>query len=198
MALATIVLVEPRPALAQAAFKPPERVSGHELSILIRTTMVALHHANVTGNYTVLRDLGADSFKRINTPVRLGEIYAPIREAGLDLGQVVLFDPFLSKKPVIDSAGLLQIEGYFPTEPLAVVFKLAFRYEYEAWHIFSLAVGAQPLAELRPGLRPQSQQGPVPDQSEQTGTKGKANQEKAGPTGSLHVLPRRKPPRPQS
>jgi len=121
----------------------PDKVSGPEISMLIRTTLVALHQANVTGNYTVLRDLGSASFRTINNPVRLGGIYGKIREAGLDLSPAVLLDPFMTKPPFIDANGVLIIEGFFPTEPLNIVFKIGFRFEYGAWRILSLSVGAQ-------------------------------------------------------
>jgi hypothetical protein len=106
--------------------------------------MVAVHQANMTGNYTVLRDLGAQSFRDINSAVRLGMIFAAVREKKIDLGQTVLFDPRLMKKPLIDKNGLLVVEGFFPTKPLNVVFKLTFRFEAESWRLFSIAVGAQP------------------------------------------------------
>jgi hypothetical protein len=121
----------------------PQKVSGSEISTLIRTTLVALHQANLTGNYTVLRDLGAMSFQRFNTAVRLGQVFTRIRRAGLDLSPAVLMDAVLTKKPVIDGNGLLHLEGRVPSRPLNIVFKMAFRFEGGRWRIFSLAVGAR-------------------------------------------------------
>jgi hypothetical protein len=141
---AGVSVAQAQAEMAVPAKPDPNKVSGPEISILIRTILVAVHQANVTGNYTVLRDLGAQSFRNINSPVRLGTIFATIREAGLDLGQTVLFDPKLMKKAVIDGNGLLVVEGYFPTKPLNVVFKLAFRFEDKGWKLFSIALGAQP------------------------------------------------------
>ncbi len=149
LAIPFLACVETASAQAQSELVVPEKadpkkVSGPEISMLIRTIMVAVHQANATGNYTVLRDLGAQSFRNINSPVRLGTIFAGVRESGLNLGQTVLFDPKLMKKPVIDQNGLLILEGYFPTKPYNVVFKLAFRFEDRDWRLFSIALGAQP------------------------------------------------------
>ena len=47
------------PATAQTA-PPPEG----EVARLIWSTLIALDHANRTGNYTVLRDLSADGVSR--------------------------------------------------------------------------------------------------------------------------------------
>ncbi|MGE0241792.1 MAG: hypothetical protein AB7F09_16905 [Parvibaculaceae bacterium] len=128
----------------QAAPKPsPQKVTGREISTLIRTTLVALHQANMTGNYTVLRDLGALSFQNINSSARLGLIFTKIRQAGLDLSPAVMVDAIMSKKPVIDGNGVLHLEGYVPAQPLNIVFKMAFRFEGGRWRVFSLGVGAE-------------------------------------------------------
>jgi hypothetical protein len=144
MGCAGVPFAQAQTEMAVPAKPDPKKVSGPEISMLIRTTMVAVHQANVTGNYTVLRDLGTQSFRNINSPVRLGAIFAGLRDGKLDLGQTVLFDPKLMKKPLIDNNGLLILEGYFPTKPFNVVFKLAFRFEDQTWRLFSIAVGAQP------------------------------------------------------
>ena len=154
LALAIVIMGHAGAALAQAQQgqadlavpdKPdPKKVSGPEISMMIRNIMVAVHQANTTGNYTVLRDLGAQSFRDINSSVRLGALFTGLRESGFNLGQTVLFDPRLMKKPTIDNNGLLLVEGFFPTMPYNVVFKLAFRFEDRDWKLFSIAVGTQP------------------------------------------------------
>jgi hypothetical protein len=47
------------------------------LLILIRSSLIALNQANVTGNYSVLRDIGAPDFKQANGADRLAQIFAP-------------------------------------------------------------------------------------------------------------------------
>ena len=188
LALAVICFADPPPGTAQQANAPPDRVSGPEISTLIRSTVLAVHHANVTGNYTVLRDLGDNYFRTVNTAVRLGEIFREVRQSDINLAETVLFDPFVTEKPVISPNGVLQIEGFFPTEPMGIVFKLGFRYEFGRWRIFSLSIGAQPLKELQAARR--------------TGGEGAPEQApgelRAGsrPDSSV-VLPREKPASPQ-
>lgn len=138
---------KPPPASFRSLPKPsPDKVSGPEISMLIRTTLVSLQQANITGNYTVLRDLGSNSFRTINNPVRLGNIYGKLRESGIDMSPVVLLDPLLTKAPVIDANRVLIIEGFFPTEPLNILFKMGFRFEFGNWRLLSLSVGAQDAA----------------------------------------------------
>ena len=177
-------LAQAQSELATIPAKPdPKRVSGPEISVLIRTIIVAVHQANATGNYTVLRDLGAQSFRNINSPVRLGAIFAGLRESRLNLGQTVLFDPTLMAKPVIDKNGLLVLEGYFPTRPLHVVFKLAFRFEDRDWRLFSIALGAQPpdkLSEVFADETAKKKAAP-PDKKSQSSKKAQAADKKSQP-----------------
>ena len=187
-ALAIICLADLAPGNAQQANAPPERVSGPEISSLIRSTVVAVHHANVTGNYTVLRDLGDNYFRTVNTAVRLGEIFRDVRQSNIDLGETVLFDPFVTERPVISPNGVLQIEGFFPTDPMGIVFKLGFRYEFGRWRIFSLSIGAQPLEELQAARRTTGQSAP-----EQAPGELRAG---SRPDSSV-ILPREKPASPQ-
>lgn len=163
--------------------EPPARVTGVEISSLVRGTVLAVHHANITGNYTVLRDLGDNYFRTVNTAVRLGEIFSKIRQSDIDLSRTVLFDPFMTARPVISPNKVLLIEGYFPTDPLGVVFKMGFRHEFGRWRIFSLAIGTQPLESLRTARRDSSP--------------GEKPEEGASPADGTVVLPRDKPARAQ-
>jgi hypothetical protein len=65
---------------AQESKPPPgaptsAQIDRNGVIILIRSTLLALDHANKTGNYTVLRDLGSPGFQT-NTDARLAEIFA--------------------------------------------------------------------------------------------------------------------------
>jgi hypothetical protein len=54
----------------------PAQIDRNGVLILIRETLLALDQANKTGNYTVLRDLGAPEFQN-NTAARLAERSSP-------------------------------------------------------------------------------------------------------------------------
>ena len=70
----------PGPALKAGPSRPaqaprPADIDKNGVLILVRSTLLALDQANKTGNYTVLRDLGAPGFQT-NTAARLAEIFA--------------------------------------------------------------------------------------------------------------------------
>jgi len=144
------------PVQQQAASKPAN-IDRNGVLMLIRSTLLALDHANKTGNYTVLRDLGAPGFQ-VNTAARLAEIFAKQRGDKLDLSGVAVIDPQLSLLPQIEPNGLLHMAGFFPSVPSQVNFELLFTPVEGQWRVFgvSLSVGqsapvAPPAPEAPPG-----------------------------------------------
>ena len=112
------------------------------LLILIRATLIALNQANVTGNYTVLRDLGAPAFKENNSADKLAQVFASIRQRKLDLTLVLLVQPKLYRKPVITPKGLLRITGFFPTDREPINFDLLFQAVEGRWRLFGISADA--------------------------------------------------------
>jgi hypothetical protein len=143
------------PAQQQAAPKPVN-IDRNGVLMLIRSTLLALDHANKTGNYTVLRDLGAPGFQ-VNTAARLAEIFAKQRGDKLDLSGVAAIDPQLSLLPQIEPNGLLHMAGFFPSVPSQVNFELLFAPVEGQWRVFgvSLSVGqSAPVAPAAPEAAP--------------------------------------------
>ena len=113
----------------------PEQLLG-----LIRSTVIALNQANQTGNYTVLRDLGAPDFRNGNDASRLGAIFQVLKEQAVDLGPLLHISPEVSQAPAIDANGLLRLVGFFPTEPLRVNFDLSFQLFENRWRPYTISV----------------------------------------------------------
>jgi hypothetical protein len=126
-------------AACQAQNKPtvPDPAA---LTVLIRNSMVALNDANITGNYTVFRDLGSAEFQKANTSARLAVIFAPLRARKLNLGPIVLFTPKLAKPAAIDDKEMLRLTGFFPTQPLRVNFDLGYQNVEGAWRLFDISI----------------------------------------------------------
>lgn len=109
--------------------------------------MAALDHANQTGNYSVLRDLGAPSFQANNSAVTLGGIFQALRNQQLDLGYTLIVGPTFQFPPAIGEGGLLRVRGAFPLRPAAIGFDLLFQNIAGQWRIYGIAVApivAQP------------------------------------------------------
>jgi hypothetical protein len=123
---------------AQAQSQKPTVPDSRSLAILVRTTMIAFNHANVTGNYTVLRDLAAPSFANANSAARLAAIFRDWRERKLDISQVVFYPPEFIEAPKINKRNQLLVEGYFPTRPLQVNFGMLFQLVKGRWRLFGM------------------------------------------------------------
>lgn len=115
--------------------------SPQNLFIMIRTSLIALHQANVTGNYSVLRDLSAPSFQQANSVEQLSTAFAGLRTRGGDMAPIVLALPTLSRPPTIDEKGMLRLAGYFDTKPNELHFELVFQVVDGFWRLN--AIGAQ-------------------------------------------------------
>lgn len=130
------------PAASQAGVPDPIVINK-----LVWSAMAALDHANQTGNYSVLPDLGAPSFQTNNSAATLGGIFQAIRNQQVDLGYTLVVAPNFQFPPVIVQGGLLRVRGTFPLRPAAIGFDLLFQNISGQWRIFGIAVapiGAQP------------------------------------------------------
>jgi hypothetical protein len=110
------------------------------VATLVRTTLVALDQANVTGNYTVFRELAAPSFRDRNSDANLALIFAPLRNAGINLSAVVVLEPQLTASPTIDANRMLHITGTLATKPAPVRFELLFQAIDSQWRLFGISV----------------------------------------------------------
>jgi len=117
----------------------PAQIDRNGVLILVRSSLLALDQANKTGNYTVLRDIGAPGFQS-NSAARLGEIFAKLRNDNLDLSGVAVIDPQLSLLPQIEANGLMHMAGFFPSVPSQVNFDLSLAPGNGQWGWFGISV----------------------------------------------------------
>jgi hypothetical protein len=133
---------------------------AYKLNMMIRTAVIALNQANLTGNYTVLRDLGATSFRMTNDASRLAEIFADLRKRKLDLSPVLFFMPKLIQQPQINERGLIRLAGYFETAPERINFDIYYIFEAGQWRLFGIGVLLTPAVDATAAL-PQQNNAPA-------------------------------------
>jgi hypothetical protein len=132
----------PAPVANQAGVPDPIVINK-----LVWSAMAALDQANQTGNYSVLRDLGAPSFQSNNSAATLGGIFQALRGQQVDLGYTLVVAPAYQFPPAIVQGGLLRVRGTFPLRPAPIGFDLLFQNISGQWRIFGIAVApivAQP------------------------------------------------------
>ncbi len=153
-------------AQTSAQTPKPAQIDRNGVLILVRSTLLALDHANKTGNYTVLRDIGAPGFQS-NSAARLGEIFAKLRNDNLDLSGVAVIDPQLNLLPQIEANGLMHMAGFFPSVPTQVNFDLSFAPVNGQWRLFgiSVSIGQSGPVAPEPPSPPAAQKQPAPANS---------------------------------
>lgn len=141
-----ILLIAASGARAQNANAPP-LPSAEQLIVLVRNVLLAVNDANLTGNYTVLRDLSAPDSQALNTPERLEESFRAIRQQAIDLSIIAVATPRLVQLPTITPQGYLRLNGEFNSAP-RVTFDLFLENVGGRWRPYAIGVGvvAVPLA----------------------------------------------------
>ena len=94
-------------AAPQAPPLRPQIPDKTRLGILVQSYMVALSQANLTGNFSVLRDMGSPDFQQRNSPAQLADIFSSLRKGNIDLTPIIVYSPTLSREPEYDTNGLL-------------------------------------------------------------------------------------------
>ncbi len=106
--------------------------------IMVRTIMIAVHHANMTGNYSVLRELGSPDFQNRYSTAALSDRFAGFRKGRINLGPVALFVPRLTQPPKFVKRGIIVLSGFFPTKPQQIKFDLYFQIVKGAWRLHEI------------------------------------------------------------
>lgn len=138
--LAAVLAVMLSSVPAKAETNLPPVPDAYQLSLLIYATMTALDQANTSGNYSVLRDLAAPDFQRLNPAQKLAGIFARYRERRVVLAPVVLYQPRLLQEPSVGPQGILRLKGFFPTRPLRIGFDLSYQRVEGSWRLMALSI----------------------------------------------------------
>ena len=124
------------PAQPQAVMPDAEKIV-----LLLRTTLVTLNDAIQTGNFTVLRDVGAPSFRDANSAARLSQSFSDLASRGVDLSAVTVIAPQLTEPPALEQPkGMLRLKGYFPGNPVQINFEVLYQSVDGHWRLFGLSV----------------------------------------------------------
>nr|WP_240048800.1 hypothetical protein [Parerythrobacter lutipelagi] len=109
-----------------------------ELSKMIWSTISAVDHANRSGNYSVLRDISAQSFQIQNNASRLSEIFAGIRNSRIDLSNALLVPPTYNQAPQMIREDIFRVQGFFQIRPIALSFDLYYQWEQGMWKLVGI------------------------------------------------------------
>jgi hypothetical protein len=163
-------LAIPLPAAAQQPRPPAAAVSTVpvpselEANRLVWSMMAAVDHANLAGNYSVLRDLAAPGFQINNDAARLTQIFASLRESRIDLSTTLLLTPNYAGPPRLVAPDVMRLQGRFGLRPTAIAFDLYYQWVGGRWRLFGVSIVPASLSTTQPGAAPapQPQRQPPP------------------------------------
>lgn len=145
----TLAVLCAAPAVAQGDPRTTRNISipvpsQLELSQLVWSTMAAVHHANISGNYSVLRDIGATDFQVQNSAAQLAETFRYLRDEQVDLSNTLLLAPDFTIPPAMVAQNIMHLQGFFGLRPIATRFDLYFQWSNGQWKIYG--IGIQPVS----------------------------------------------------
>jgi len=140
-------LAQAPPAAAAPALPVPDEATSLKM---LWSAMAAVDHANRTGNYSVLRDLGSPAFQANNNAANLAAIFAGLRGQDVDLSATLLATPAWDIAPTMIQPRMLRMRGRFALRPAGIAFDLLFTWD-SAWRIEGIAVQALPDTAAAPG-----------------------------------------------
>jgi hypothetical protein len=142
-AAAGVLLASPAWSPAWAEDKIPSPFSQE---VLIKTSLLTLNDANVTGNYTVLHAKLAKPFREQFTPDKLKQAFKPFVDKKIDFEVVAARPPTASKDAELDERGVLRLNGFFDLTNARVLYDLAFVVSEGDWKPIKLDVDVKPVA----------------------------------------------------
>jgi hypothetical protein len=111
---------------------------------LIKTSLLTLNDANVTGNYEVLHAKLSKPFREQFSPEKLKDIFKSMVDQKLDWGLIAGMSPIATSEATIDEHGALHLHGYFDTKPSRLNYDLNFVPSEGGWKPLGLTVNLNP------------------------------------------------------
>lgn len=136
----------------ESSSEQPVAHYGPAEAILLRSTLIAINQANVTGEYKVLRALIAPDVAQKLSVASLEAIFRPWRDKRRDVGFAVIAEPAFQTAAVQPSSGELWLIGTVPTPGFKLEFDFAFRKVSDRWLLarFSIADGTLTISSAAP------------------------------------------------
>ena len=141
-------------AAAQVAPVAQQDAQRTIIVILVKNALLAVNQGNLTGNYTVLRDLASPGFREKNSAADLAAIFQNIRQLKVDMSPIVALEPVLNQ-PRVSADGQVALDGYFEAQQMRINFQLIFlKAPTNGWMIHGVSLNAVPLTAAVAGPAP--------------------------------------------
>jgi len=114
--------------------------------VLIKTSLLTLTDAVLTGNFSVMHGRLSKPFRDEVSAERLKQVFKGFEEQKVDFGPVAAMPPIKTGEPTIAN-GKLMLRGYFDTRPSRVSYELDYVVSEGEWKLVNINVSAKPVAQ---------------------------------------------------
>lgn len=135
-----ISLSAPRSGVTAAQSGGKQVPSDEKTKALILDSLLHFNQAIQDKSFNGFQAHISRAWQEQITPEKLKEVFQQFIDKQLDISSVKNVEPVLRDAPQLNSDGLLVVEGYYPTKPLKVNFKLKYIYEHPEWKLFGINV----------------------------------------------------------
>lgn len=113
-----------------------------ELVALARSVLLKLNDSIKKKDFTDFYESVSNTWRNQMglSKSRMERTYQPFIDAGVTMDDVATVDPVFTEPPLINSTGVLVLNGFFPTSPNRVRFKIELIYEMPEWKLFGIDV----------------------------------------------------------
>jgi hypothetical protein len=134
------VSLEPAPAAAASpGVVPPET----ELKALTHRALTQLAAAVARDDFSKLHEEISELWRRQVTPDELRGSFRTFVDKKVPLNVIETSAPVFTQAASIDSDGMLNVAGYYPTKPIRVTFELRFLGEQSQWRLAGIQVNTK-------------------------------------------------------
>jgi|GEM_PF-4892261 len=117
-----------------------EMPSADEMQVLVRQTLSDFNQALDKRDFSGFYDTVSHTWQSQISVPRFSEAFQPFLDQGVHLAGVEKAPLKYDRDPVIDSHGILQVQGICGLQPQAAHFGLRFVYEVPRWRLFAITV----------------------------------------------------------
>ena len=126
--------------------------AARPLEAMVKSSLISLNDANLTGNYEVFHARLAQQFRQKVSARELKAAFKEFADKSIDLDIVAALTPVYEEAPVI-SEGRLVLKGYFASEPSRVSFDMEFVPSEGDWRLLRIHVRVTPAPGMAaPGM----------------------------------------------
>lgn len=152
---ATLVGLQSFPTLGEEARRETREIPSAEvLIILVRTTLLTVNDAALTGNFSVLRERADPEFQTVASTAKLSLAFRQLILQHIDMSEAALATPKFDGNPSFSDRGLLQLKGTMEIAAGLIAFNFAFKPVAGYWQPMGITVSITPKTVVQPTPSP--------------------------------------------